>query len=116
MFITIEDETGIANLILWPSVFERQRRLVLTSSMIGCHGQVQKESGVTHVIVERLVDLSGLLRQVGDRDFTPATGRGDEAKHGGAPDARDGPKHRARDIYCPERLSTGIKVETRDFR
>ena len=68
MFITLEDETGIANLIVWPGIFERQRRLVLTASMIAAHGKVQKESGVTHVIVEKLVDLSGLLRQVGERD------------------------------------------------
>ena len=67
-FITIEDETGIANMIIWPSVFERQRRLVLTASMIACHGKVQKESGVIHVITDRLTDLSGLLRDVGERD------------------------------------------------
>ena len=118
MFITLEDETGIANLIVWPSIFERQRRLVLTSSMMAAHGKVQKESGVTHVIVEKLIDLSGLLRQVGERD-TPVilpTGRGDEARHGGSPDVRSKPVHKPRDIYCPERLSTGIKVQTRDFR
>ncbi len=117
MFITIEDETGIANLILWPKLFEQQRRLVLTASMIACHGRVQKEGGVTHVIAERLTDLSPLLRQVGERD-TPVvlpTGRGDEARHGGAPDQRDA-AWKQRDIYCPERLSTGIKVQTRDFR
>jgi error-prone DNA polymerase len=121
MFITLEDETGIANLILWPSVFERQRRLVLTASMIACHGRVQKEGGVLHVIVERLEDLSGLLRQVGERDFAMPTGRGDEARHGGTPDARQNPKHKPRDIYCPERSSTGARIEgirvpTRDFR
>ncbi len=116
MFITLEDETGIANLIVWPSVFERQRRLVLTASMIACHGRVQKEGGVTHVVTERLEDLTPLLREVGDRDFTPATGRGDEARWGGTPDARQNPKHKPRDIYSPERLSTGIKVPTRDFR
>ena len=128
MFITLEDETGIANLIVWPSIFERQRRLVLTSSMMAAHGKVQKESGVTHVIVEKLVDLSGLLRQVGERDdpVILPTGRGDEARHGGSPDVRDktgrvkagrdNPVHKPRDIYCPERLSTGIKVQTRDFR
>ncbi len=116
MFITIEDETGIANLILWPSVFERQRRLVLSASMIACHGRVQQEGGVTHVIAEHLEDLTGLLRQVGERDdlIPLPTGRGDEARHGGSPDQRD--PIRTRDIYCPERLSTGIKVATRDFR
>ena len=125
MFITLEDETGIANLIVWPSVFERQRRLVLTASMIACHGRLQKEAGVTHVITERLVDLSALLRQVGERDLVMPTGRGDEARHGGAPDQRatsrpgrtpQSPLPTPRDVYCPDRPSPGIKVETRDFR
>ena len=118
MFITIEDETGIANLIVWPSIFELQRRLVLTAGMIACVGRVQKEGGVTHVITERLVDLTPLLREVGERDFVLPTGRGDEARHGGTPDARNNARHtvKPRDIYCPERLSTGIKVPTRDFR
>ena len=117
MFITLEDETGIANLIVWPSIFERQRRLVLTASMIACAGKVQKESGVTHVIADRLIDLSDLLRQVGERDAPVVlpTGRGDEARHGGAPDQRQ-KTWKPRDIYCPERLSNGIKVQTRDFR
>ncbi len=115
MFITIEDETGIANLILWPSVFARQRSLVLSASMIACHGRVQSEGGVTHVITERLEDLTGLLRQVAERDdLVPLpTGRGDEARHGGSPDVRD-PLRKPRDIYCPEQVT--IRVETRDFR
>ena len=121
MFITLEDETGIANLIVWPSIFERQRRLILVSSMMAAHGKVQKEGGVIHVIVDRLVDLSDLLRQVGERDdpVILPTGRGDGARHGVSPDVRnknDKPVHKPRDIYCPERLSTGIKVPTRDFR
>ena len=118
MFITIEDETGIANLIVWPSVFERQRRLVLTASMIACHGKVQKESGVIHVVTERFTDLSGLLRDVGERDdpVQLPTGRGDQARQGGGPDPRGADWARPRDIYCPERASTGLRVATRDFR
>ncbi len=85
MFITIEDETGIANLVIWPSVFERQRRLILSAGMIACQGKVQREGAVIHVVADRLTDLSDLLRGVGRRGFTPRTGRGDEAKHGGAP-------------------------------
>ena len=117
MFITLEDETGIANLIVWPSIFERQRRLILVSSMMAAHGKLQKEGGIIHVIVEKLVDLSDLLRQVGERDAPVIlpTGRGDGARHGVSPDVRK-PIHKTRDIYCPERLSTGIKVQTRDFR
>ena len=102
MFITIEDETGIANLVVWPNVFEAQRRLVLSAGMIACQGKVQREGEVIHVVADRLIDLSGLLRSVGDRAFTLRTGRGDEAKHGGAPDSRE--------------RGRGIKVPTRDFR
>jgi len=58
LFITLEDETEIANLIIWPSVFERQRRLILSASMIGCRGKLQREGDVIHVIAEHLTDLS----------------------------------------------------------
>jgi len=125
MFITVEDETGVANLIVWPSVFERQRRLVLSAGMLACHGRVQREGEVVHVLADRLEDLSALLRSVDGRSggadaFPLRHGRGDGAKHPGAPDARDGagPGGRpARDIYIPDlRLGSGIKVPTRDFR
>jgi error-prone DNA polymerase len=118
LFVTIEDETGHANLILWPSVFEAQRRLVLTASMIACRGKLQREGEVLHVVAEHLTDLSDLLRGVGEREeaFPLVHGRGDEAKHGGAPDPR-GKKTvpASRDIYVRD-LRPGIKVPTRDFR
>jgi error-prone DNA polymerase len=122
LFITIEDETGHANLIVWPSVFERQRRLILTAGMIACHGKVQREGEVIHVIAGRLTDLSGLLRSVGERGeaFPVPAGRGDQVRHPGSPDAREGagPGGRSpRDIYIRDlRLGHGIKVPTRDFR
>jgi error-prone DNA polymerase len=118
LFVTVEDETGHANLILWPSVFEAQRRLVLSASMIACRGKLQREGEVLHVIAEHLTDLSDLLRGVGERDeaFPLVHGRGDEAKHGGAPDPREKQRMPAsRDIYVRD-LRPGIKVPTRDFR
>ena len=63
LFITLEDETDIANLIIWPSLFERQRRLILSANMIGCRGKVQREGQVIHVIAEHLIDLSGAARR-----------------------------------------------------
>ena len=54
MFITIEDETGVANLIVWPSLFERQRRLVLSAGMLACRGRVQREGDVVHVIAKQV--------------------------------------------------------------
>jgi len=65
LFMTIEDETGFANLIVWPDRFERQRRLILSAGMVAARGQVQREGEVVHVIVEDLTDLSALLAQVG---------------------------------------------------
>ncbi len=99
MFMTLEDETGHVNVIIWPALFEAQRRLILSARMVGCRGRLQREGEVVHVIADHLEDLSGLLGSVGARGeaFALPFGRGDEAKHGGA-DAR------------------GIKVATRDFR
>ena len=122
LFVTIEDETGHANLILWPSVFEAQRRLVLSASMIACHGKLQREGEVIHMIAEHLTDLSDLLRGVGERDDKPfplSYGRGDEAKRGSQPDPREKQRPVARDIYVRDldiRRPKGIKVSTRDFR
>ncbi|MCE2576698.1 error-prone DNA polymerase [Komagataeibacter sp. FNDCR2] len=65
MFLTIEDETGMANLILWPDRIERQRRIVLSAGMIACHGTLQKEGEVIHVVVRSLDDLTPLLATVG---------------------------------------------------
>ena len=124
MFITIEDETGVANLILWKDRFEAQRRLVLSAGMIACHGRVQREGEVIHVVTDHLEDLSDLLRGVGERDepFPIAHGRGDGATHPAGRDPRTGPgavteMPTPRDIYVPDlRLGSGIKVPTRDFR
>jgi error-prone DNA polymerase len=122
LFVTIEDETGHANLILWPSVFEAQRRLVLSASMIACRGKLQREGEVIHVIAEHLTDLSDLLRAVGERDDKPFPlpwGRGDEARYGSQPDSREKKITASRDIYVPNLRIVprkGIKVATRDFR
>jgi error-prone DNA polymerase len=108
MFITIEDETGIANLILWPSQFAKQRRLVLSASMVACRGQVQQAEGVTHMVVEALEDLSGLLRSVGLRDAPPAAERtGVVSKRGSA----DFPTERGSADFPIERGSADFPIE-----
>jgi error-prone DNA polymerase len=116
-FITLEDETEVVNLIVWPSLFERQRRLVLSAGMIGCRGKVQREGDVIHLIADHLIDLTDLLNSVGSRDepFPLRHGRGDEMKHGGGPDQR-GLGRKPRDMFLPDLRIEGIKVKTRDFR
>ncbi len=121
MFITIEDETGVANLVIWPSLYEKQRRVILTAGMLQVDGRVQREGEVVHVVAYRLHDLSDALASVGDRDgsFPLPHGRGDEFHHGGAGrDARDLPPRgvKPRDIYIPDLSLEAIKVKARDFR
>ncbi|ODN71755.1 Error-prone DNA polymerase [Methylobrevis pamukkalensis] len=72
MFITLEDETGIANLVVWPTLFERQRAIVLAASMIAVNGRVQREGEVIHLVAQRLFDFTPLLHGLGGREETPA--------------------------------------------
>lgn len=112
----------MANLILWPDRFEAQRRLVMSAGMIACHGRVQREGEMIHVVTDRLEDLTDELRSVSDRDaaFPIEHGRGDGATHPAGRDPRGGADaggRPVRDIYVPElQVGSGIKVPTRDFR
>ena len=65
MFVTLEDETGTANLVVFPSVYENQRRDTLASRLMMCRGKVQKVDGVIHVIAERVTSLNGWLEGLG---------------------------------------------------
>ena len=65
MFVTLEDETGTANLVVFPSVYEHQRRDTLTSRLMLCRGKVQKVDGVIHVIAERIHSLNDWLAELG---------------------------------------------------
>jgi DNA polymerase III alpha subunit len=58
VFETIEDETGVANIIVWPKVFEKHRAIVLGSRCIGVRGKLQNEEGVIHVVADDLEDLT----------------------------------------------------------
>jgi error-prone DNA polymerase len=78
IFITLEDETGNANLIVWPKTFERFRRVVLQSMMIGVEGPVQRDGIVVHVLAERLVSLDRLLGRL-SADVAASSAQ-DEAK------------------------------------
>lgn len=120
MFITLEDETGIANLVVWLKVFEKYRRIVPSAGMIGVYGRVQREGEVVHLVAHRLADLSANLASVGERDaaFPLPHGRGDEFHHGSPGlDPRGLPKGpKPRNIVDPYGHIDEIKVKTRDFR
>jgi error-prone DNA polymerase len=57
MFITVEDETGFANLVVWPKLFERRRSVILSARMLGVKGRVQREGAVAHLLANELTDL-----------------------------------------------------------
>ena len=61
IFITLEDETGISNIIVWRKMYERFRRAVIAGRALKVTGRVQRESGVTHVIAEKIEDISEML-------------------------------------------------------
>ena len=67
VFITIEDETGIANLIVWPAILERFRRAALGATLLRCTGKLQREESVIHVVADRLDDMTLRLNTLRDR-------------------------------------------------
>ncbi|WP_411837044.1 error-prone DNA polymerase [Paracoccus sp. ME4] len=117
MFITLEDETGIANLVLWPKVFDRHRRIVLGAGMIGVEGRVQRAGEVVHLVAHRLTDLSDLLAGVGRQGAFPLPhGRGDEFHRGAPPPDPRAKTPRPRDILIRDLPGPGITVTGRNFR
>ncbi len=95
IFATLEDETGIANIVIWPHVFERFRRDVLAARLLMVSGRLQKQGLVIHVVAQSLTDLSGELNFLSDggaaaRESPAYAG---EAKPRGSPPAGR-PAHR----------------------
>jgi len=75
IFITLEDETGVANLVVWPKTFEKYRRVVMGARLIRVTGKLQREGIVTHVIADRLEDMTHRLHALSGPDFEPETRR-----------------------------------------
>jgi error-prone DNA polymerase len=71
IFVTLEDETGLVNVIVWPDLAEKQRKELLRSTLLGVYGIWQCHNNVRHLIAKRLVDLSSLLGELTtpSRDF-----------------------------------------------
>ena len=71
IFVTLEDETGATNVVVWRSISERQRRELLGARLMAVYGRVEREGDVVHLIAGRLVDLTPMLGalQTHSRDF-----------------------------------------------
>ena len=97
IFLTLEDETGIANVIVWPKVFERQRATIIGARFIAVTGTVQNEAGVIHVIAKKFDDLTamlGTLSQAGEN--VAALARADEVRR---PQTREKPSPRQTPLF-----------------
>ena len=112
IFATLEDETGIANIIVWPKTFERFRPVVMGAKLMAVTGKVQKEGQVIHIVSSQLADESWRLAALsGGADFEEALARADEVKR-----AQDDPRAVAayRKLMKGERID-GILPRSRDF-
>jgi error-prone DNA polymerase len=105
-FMTLEDETGIANAIIWQRIFEAQRRIILSAAMVAIEGRLQREGKVIHIVTDRLEDLTPLLAEVGAMHFPHRPGPADAAKNGG----RD-----PRVPALPGAPDGGLRIKSRNF-
>jgi DNA polymerase III alpha subunit len=80
IFLTLEDESAVANVIVWPDKFERYRPEVLGGRLLLVRGPVQNESNVIHVMAEEIIDATGLLARLGEGPAPEAIARADEVK------------------------------------
>jgi error-prone DNA polymerase len=78
VFATIEDETGIANIVIWPTTIEKYRRVVVGAALLLVAGRVQRAEGVVHIIAERLEDRSAALRRLDAAGMEPSLAHADE--------------------------------------
>ncbi len=80
-FITLEDETGVANLVIWPKLFKHFRSVIMAARLLVVHGQVQTDGRVIHIVAERLEDRSDRLDGLSDVSLPPIPTRGDHPTH-----------------------------------
>jgi len=96
-FITIEDETGVANLVVWPDVFEKQRKIVMGARLMAVEGIIQRDPGadVIHVVARKLHDHTHMLRALSEQALPSTLSQSDAAGSWRPPAARH-----PRDVEC----------------
>jgi len=105
IFMTLEDEAAICNVIVWPHVFERDRPIVMGARLILVKGKLQREGIVTHIVAERLYDISPLLDTLTVREepMPVETARADHVKRPDGRDSRDPESRRRPHLLYPSR-------------
>ncbi|KIN62461.1 Error-prone DNA polymerase [Sulfitobacter noctilucicola] len=80
-FITLEDEGGVANLVIWPKLFETWRAIIMGARLLVVHGRVQSDGRVIHVVADRLENRTDRLDTLSDERVPQTTVRGDHPTH-----------------------------------
>jgi len=80
-FITLEDEGGVANLVIWPKMFEANRAIIMSARLLVVHGRVQSDGRVIHVVADRLENRTDRLNALGAQEVPEVYVRGDQVKH-----------------------------------
>lgn len=113
IFATLEDETGVANIIIWPKVFEKYRQVVLASRIMGVTGRLQREGLVVHIIAEKIEDLSHELAILSTDPYTDVDVIA--AKSAGAEAPRDPLKIAEEKRQAKAGRAAAILPRSRDF-
>jgi len=79
-FITLEDEVGVANLVVWPKVMEAYRATIMGARLIAVRGRVQRDGDIIHVVADHLEDRSDALNRLADTTMPTPIARADEVK------------------------------------
>ena len=77
-FITLEDESGVANLVVWPKKMEAYRKVIMRARLIAVHGRVQRDNDIIHIVAERLEDRTDALDRLSDDPVCTALAHADE--------------------------------------
>lgn len=73
IFLTLEDETGISNIVVWKNVYQRFRRAVVTGRLLRVSGTIQRDGKVVHVVAQHVEDISHMLDRLADPTNVDAT-------------------------------------------
>ena len=117
VFMTIEDETGVANAVVWPNMLERYRKVVMQARLILIRGRIQRHEDIIHVVSARLEDLSGRLAELTEdgrrhhADPDRQRRRGAAARSGLGPPPASQPRSQAIRALCASSRNRAISIE-----
>jgi error-prone DNA polymerase len=117
--MTMEDETGIANVVIWPQVLERERKVVMAARLVVVHGRIQRHEDIIHVVAARLEDRSHWLRLLDEEGeaLSIPLAHADQVKHAGGEDTRERASERGHPRWHPRRHPRAERIipKSRDF-